>query len=62
MELGNTSETVQEKKTGPLSIVENLSEGGLRYIPMTSLDVKAIDIERAFMLEKKYSKKGDTAA
>jgi len=58
LELGNTTETVLEKQTGPLSIVENLSEGGLRYIPMTSLDVKAADIERAFILEKKFAKKG----
>jgi uncharacterized protein (DUF342 family) len=62
IELGSTIETVQEKQTGPLTIVENLSEGGLRYIPMSSLDVKAIDIEKAFMLEKKYAQKGNKAA
>ncbi len=62
MELGNTSETVQEEKTGPLTIVENLSEGGLRYVSMSSLNVKAADIERALILEKKYAQKGNKAA
>jgi len=56
MELGSTCETVQEGRVGPLSIVENLVDGGLRYISMSSLDVKAADIERAFLLDQKHSK------
>ena len=38
-----------------LTIVENISEGGLRFIPMSSLEVKATDIEQAFILEQKQS-------
>ena len=55
MVLGDVTETVQEFKVGPLTIVENISEGGLRFIPMSSIDVKASDIELAFILEQKRS-------
>jgi uncharacterized protein len=53
MALGDATETVTEGKTGPITIVENISEGGLRFIPMSGMDVKAIDIERAFIMEQK---------
>lgn len=55
MVLGDVTETVQELRAGPLTIVENISEGGLRFIPMSSMDVKATDIELAFILEQKRS-------
>ncbi len=55
MVLGDVTETVQEFKVGPLTIVENISEGGLRFIPMSSIDVKASDIELALILEQKRS-------
>lgn len=57
MVLGGVTETVQEDITGPLTIVENISEGGLRFIPMSSMEVKATDIEQAFILEQKQSAK-----
>ena len=60
MVLGDVTETVQERRVGPLTIVENISEGGLRFISMSSMDVKATDIELAFILEQKRSKRGAT--
>jgi uncharacterized protein (DUF342 family) len=57
MVLGGVTETVQEVVAGPLTIVENISEGGLRFIPMSSMEVKATDIEQAFILEQKQSAK-----
>lgn len=53
--LGNVIEETKEQKNGSLSIVENSIEGGLRYLPMTSLDVKATDIELALVREQKVS-------
>jgi uncharacterized protein (DUF342 family) len=57
MKLGDVIETVREGVVGPLTIVENISEGVLRFIPMSSMDVKATDIEQAFILEQKQSSK-----
>jgi uncharacterized protein len=53
--LGSTTETIKEQKDGPLSVVENSIDGGLRYLSMTSLNVKAADIELAFMREQKMA-------
>ena len=60
MVLGDVTSTVQEQRNGPLTIIENISAGGVRFIPMTSMDLKASDIERALVLEQKLSKKGET--
>jgi len=51
--LGALNEETREQKDGPVSIIENTVEGGLRYLPMTSLDVKASDMELAFVREQK---------
>ena len=53
--LGSTTEMIKEQKNGPLSIVENSIEGGLRYLSMSNLDVKAADIELAFVREQKMA-------
>lgn len=53
MSLGTINEEIREQKDGPISIIENTVEGGLRYLLMTSLDVKASDIELAFVREQK---------
>lgn len=53
--VGSVTETVSEQKDGPLSIIENSIEGGLRFLSMTSLDVKAADIELSFVREHKMS-------
>jgi len=60
MVLGDVTSTMQKAKDGPITIVENISAGGVRFIPMTSIDLKASDIERAFVLEEKISKTGAT--
>ncbi len=51
--LGSVAETTKEQMDGAHSIIENSIEGGLRYLSMTSLDVKATDIELAFIREQK---------
>jgi uncharacterized protein len=51
--IGSVTEEVTEEKDGPISIIENTIEGGMRFLSMTSLDVKANDIELAFIREQK---------
>jgi uncharacterized protein (DUF342 family) len=53
LSLGTLNEEIKEQKDGPLSVIENTIEGGLRFLSMTSLDVKATDIELAFVREQK---------
>lgn len=53
LSIGSLNEEIKEQKDGPLSIIENTIEGGLRFLSMTSLDVKASDIELAFVREQK---------
>ncbi|MFA7406092.1 MAG: FapA family protein, partial [Pelobacteraceae bacterium] len=55
LSLGSVTELIKEQKDGPLSIIENSIEGGLRFLSMTSLDVKARDIELAYIREQKMS-------
>ncbi len=40
-----------DERQGPFSAIENSIEGGVRFVEMTSLDVKAGDIEAAFVRE-----------
>jgi uncharacterized protein (DUF342 family) len=53
--LGSVTETISEQKDGPLSVIENSIEGGLRFLSMTSLGVKATDMELAFVREQKMA-------
>ena len=57
LSLGSATETIHEQKDGPLSVIENSIEGGLRFLSLTSLDVKATDIELAFVREQKMASK-----
>ncbi len=41
-----------DEKSGPFSVIENSLEGGLRFLSMTGLDVKAADIEKAVVREE----------
>jgi uncharacterized protein (DUF342 family) len=41
---------------GPISVIENTIEGGLRFLSMTSLDVRASDIELAFVREYNHKR------
>jgi uncharacterized protein (DUF342 family) len=45
------SEEIKEERTGPLSIIANTVEGGVRYLPMTDLSLKAKDIEEKYVQE-----------
>lgn len=47
--LGNVSDTTREERKGPFSIIENTIEGGLRFLGMTALTVKAEAIEQTFI-------------
>jgi uncharacterized protein (DUF342 family) len=53
--LGSVTEAINEQRDGALSIIENSLEGGLRYLSMTSLNVRATDIELAFVRERKMA-------
>ncbi|MDD2853133.1 MAG: FapA family protein [Desulfuromonadaceae bacterium] len=55
--LGSTTELIYEQKDGPHSAIENSIDGGLRFLSMTSLNVKAADIEQAFVQEYKMSQR-----
>jgi hypothetical protein len=51
----NAKEKVDERD-GPFSVIENTIEGGLRFLSMTSLDVRAADIEFAFIKENAHKR------
>lgn len=51
LRLGMTAKEKADEREGPFSVIENTIEGGLRFLSMTSLDIKAADIELAFMRE-----------
>jgi uncharacterized protein (DUF342 family) len=55
LSLGVVSEVIKEQKDGPLSVIENSIDGGLRFLSMTSLNVKAYDLEQAFVREQKMA-------
>ncbi|HEY3307437.1 MAG TPA: FapA family protein [Desulfuromonadaceae bacterium] len=55
--IGSLNEAINEQLDGPTSMIENTIEGGLRLLSMTSLDVKATDIEMAFVREQKMKSK-----
>ncbi len=40
------------EQSGPLSVIENSIDGGLRFLKMTGLDIKASTIEEAFVREQ----------
>jgi len=52
LSLGTVNEEVKEQVEGPTSIIENTIDGGLRFLPLTGLDVKAKDIELAYVKEQ----------
>jgi uncharacterized protein (DUF342 family) len=49
----NAKEKVDERD-GPFSVIENTIEGGLRFLSLTNLDVRATDIELAFIKENAH--------
>ena len=53
LSIGSLNAEIKEQLDGPISVIENTIEGGLRFLSMTSLDVKASDLELAFVREQK---------
>jgi uncharacterized protein (DUF342 family) len=50
--LGSSREEIKDQLSGPMSIIENTIVGGLRYISMSGLHMKAADIEEAIILQQ----------
>ncbi len=46
-----------DERTGPFSVIENSIEGGLRFLEMSSLDVRASAMEQAFIRELAMGRK-----
>ncbi|MBW4055191.1 MAG: DUF342 domain-containing protein [Proteobacteria bacterium] len=53
--VGGATEEINEEKDEPISVIENSIDGGLRFLSMTSLDIKATDIELTFVREQKLA-------
>ncbi len=47
--VGLSAKEKLDERDGPFSVIENTIEGGLRFLSLTSLDVRASDIELAFV-------------
>lgn len=47
--LGNASDSIIEERKGPVSLIENTIEGGLRFLGMTQLSFNAQTIEQTFI-------------
>jgi len=49
LRLGITAKEKVNERTGPFSVIENSVDGGLRFLPLTSLDLLAEDIETSIV-------------
>jgi len=49
--LGNAVEEFPKELSGPLSLIENSREGGLRQLSLSSLDLQAAELEKAWLEE-----------
>jgi uncharacterized protein (DUF342 family) len=45
LSLGQSTETVKLERKGPLSVIENSQQGGLRFLSMSPLRKRAVDVE-----------------
>lgn len=62
--LGDTTEEIRIEMQGPLSIIENTRDGGLRFLDMSPLTLKAADMEQRIEEEEeedRNEKKGSRA-
>lgn len=50
--LGMVSDNIKEERKGPMSIIENTLDGGLRFLGMTNLTFKAETIEQTFIQQR----------
>ncbi len=55
--LASPTEEIKEARKGPMSIIENTMDGGFRYLSLTELNIKAEDIERAFVQQGEFSRR-----
>lgn len=49
--IGDSTEEIHQPRSGPLSIIENSKEGGMRYLPLSPLKLNASVIEREFLID-----------
>lgn len=47
--LGNAVEEFTTELSGPISLIENSRDGGLRQLSLSSLDIQATDLEKAWL-------------
>ncbi|MDX2494479.1 MAG: FapA family protein [Desulfuromusa sp.] len=50
--LGKATEEIKIERTGPMSIIENTRDGGLRYLTLTPMQVMATQIEEELLTEE----------
>jgi len=58
--LAKISEEIKEELSGPLSIIANSVEGGVRYLQMTDLSVKADEIEQRYVQEAERARQSSS--
>jgi hypothetical protein len=58
--LGMITDVIHEERKGPMSIIENSIEGGLRFLGMTVLSFKAKDIEQTFIQQYELEQRKKT--
>ena len=56
MRVGLNAKEKVDERDGPFSVIENTIEGGLRFLSMTSLDVRASTIEMAFIRDAAHKR------
>ena len=60
--VGSQSLNIKEARNGPLSIIENTIEGGIRYLGMTPLSFQAQAIEDTFIKQHQLEQKKQNSA
>jgi uncharacterized protein (DUF342 family) len=51
VQVGSSVEEFSSQLEGPLSLIENSIEGGIRQVPLSDLDVHADEVERSYLDE-----------
>lgn len=59
--LGQTTKEIKNARRGPMSIIENTRDGGLRFLGLTPMPVKAEKIEEELIEAENVSKKTQAA-
>ena len=53
--LGETVEEIKNQRKGPMSIIENTQDGGLRYLDLSPMQIMAQDIEKSLLPEENFT-------